>query len=60
MSVRIRGEVFNRLSEAAVLNNRPLGNEVEFRLERSLSEGTLEERLKLVEAQLAQMQGRLL
>jgi hypothetical protein len=35
VSVRIRGEIFNRLVEAAELNNRPFGNEVELRLEQS-------------------------
>jgi hypothetical protein len=35
MSLRIRGELFNRLSEMARANNRPLGLECEYRLERS-------------------------
>lgn len=35
MSARVRGELFNRLSEAARVNNRPLANEVELRLEQS-------------------------
>jgi hypothetical protein len=35
MSLRLRGALFNRLSEMARANNRPLGLECEYRLERS-------------------------
>jgi hypothetical protein len=35
MSTRVRGELFNKLSQAAQRNDRPLGNEVELRLEAS-------------------------
>lgn len=38
MSTRIRGELFNRLNEVAEQNDRPLGHEVEMRLEASLRE----------------------
>jgi hypothetical protein len=36
MSTRIRGELFNELSKTAAENDRPLGNEIEQRLEESL------------------------
>jgi hypothetical protein len=35
MSTRIRGDLFNKLAKAATRNDRPLGNEVEIRLEAS-------------------------
>jgi hypothetical protein len=38
MSLRLRGELFNRLSEMARANNRPLGLECEYRLQRSFDE----------------------
>jgi hypothetical protein len=47
MSLRISGELFNRLSEAARLNHRPLGNEAEIRLERSFDPIFPEEAHKL-------------
>ena len=37
MSTRIRGELFNKLSEAAERHDRPLGHEIEQRLEASLA-----------------------
>jgi hypothetical protein len=37
MSTRIRGELFNKLSEAAARHDRPLGHEVEQRLEASFA-----------------------
>src|SRR5207253_2188149 len=43
MSIRIRGELFNKLSRAAELNDRPLGNECELRLERSFDRTVLPE-----------------
>jgi len=36
MSIRVRGEVFNRLSATATSNNRALGNEVELLIEQGL------------------------
>lgn len=55
MSVRIRGEVFNRLSQAATLNDRPLGSEVEWRLEQSFEQRALSERVAHMEMQLAEV-----
>jgi hypothetical protein len=37
VSIRLRGEIFNRINEAAKLNNRPLSLEIEHRLENSFS-----------------------
>jgi hypothetical protein len=37
MSVRVRGEIFNKLSEAAANHDRPLGHEVEIRLEATFA-----------------------
>ena len=37
MSTRIRGELFNRLDKAARDHDRPLGHEVELRLEQSFA-----------------------
>ena len=35
LATRVRGSIYNQLIEAAARNDRPLGNEVELRLERS-------------------------
>lgn len=35
LATRVRGSIYNKLIEAAAANDRPLGNEVELRLERS-------------------------
>ena len=37
LSTRIRGSVYNRLIEAAALNDRPLGTEFEIRLEQTFA-----------------------
>jgi hypothetical protein len=37
VSIRLRGEIFNRINEAAKLNNRPLSLEIEHRLENSFN-----------------------
>jgi hypothetical protein len=47
MSTRIRGDLFNRLSDAARQNNRTLGNEVEHRLAGSFEPVFPEEARKL-------------
>jgi len=41
MSTRIRGSLFNRLTAEARSNDRPLGNEVELRLEQSFARKSL-------------------
>jgi predicted DNA-binding ribbon-helix-helix protein len=41
ISARIKGEVYNRLIDAAIHNDRSLGNEIELRLERSFFETML-------------------
>jgi hypothetical protein len=36
VATRLRGEIYNRLIEAATYNDRPIGNEIELRLEQAL------------------------
>lgn len=37
LATRVRGSIYNKLIEAALANDRPLGNEVEMRLEASFA-----------------------
>ena len=37
LATRVRGDIYNRLIDAAVQHDRPLGNEIEMRLEQSFN-----------------------
>ncbi len=54
--MRLRGQVYNQLIEAASRHDRPLGNEVEMRIEESFR---LEERLERLERLLADIARKL-